>query len=211
MTLLDVEISKAFIPGTTGWTASDLDDPRIERQWFNGRYEIINGVLTLMAPAYFSGGEGLSNLLGCLREHLKATGIRGGIAFEVDIIIDELRVVVSDAVYMDAASKQRQKAAAVAEGRHDVQRTRILVPPTLIIENISPGQEAHDRTTKRRWYAEFGVRHYWLLDVFEKSLECLILNEGAYRTDAAARGERGKLTPAAFPGRTLRLEEIWPE
>ena len=45
--------------------------------------------------------------------------------------------------------------------------------------------EAHDRVTKRRWYAEFGVANYWLLDVFGRSLECLVLDGGEYRADAA--------------------------
>lgn len=40
---------KPFEPGTTGWTAADLDDPRIEREWFRGRYEIVEGVLTLLS------------------------------------------------------------------------------------------------------------------------------------------------------------------
>lgn len=47
--------SRPFEPGTTGWTVHDLDDPEIERQWFEGRYEIVEGVLTKMPPAYFTG------------------------------------------------------------------------------------------------------------------------------------------------------------
>ena len=49
--------SRPFLPGTTGWTASDLDDPQIERLWFSGRYEIVEGVLTSMPPAYLAGGS----------------------------------------------------------------------------------------------------------------------------------------------------------
>lgn len=51
--------SKPFRPGTTGWSASDLDDPRIEGKWLRGSYEIVEGVLTRMPPAYFIGGESL--------------------------------------------------------------------------------------------------------------------------------------------------------
>jgi hypothetical protein len=59
--LMSVVKSKPFCPGTTGWTASDLDDPRIEAKWEWGRYEIINGVLTRMPAAYF-GGQMLADL-----------------------------------------------------------------------------------------------------------------------------------------------------
>src|SRR4051812_36812614 len=128
MTLLDLETStKPFIPGTTGWTATDLDDPGIERQWLAGRYEIIEGVLTMMAAAYFAGGEGLENLVFLVKEHLKTRGVRGGFSPEVDIVVDPIRVVRADAVYLDREAKERQRIAAKAEGRRDLRRTRILI------------------------------------------------------------------------------------
>ena len=43
--------SRKFRPGTTGWTAGDLDDPAIEATWERGRYEIVEGVLTKLPPA----------------------------------------------------------------------------------------------------------------------------------------------------------------
>ena len=36
MTLADTHV-RNFEPGTTGWTAADLDRPEIERRWFAGR------------------------------------------------------------------------------------------------------------------------------------------------------------------------------
>ncbi|MEM6394393.1 MAG: hypothetical protein AAF797_16625 [Planctomycetota bacterium] len=35
--------SKPFEVGTLGWRVEDLEDPAIARQWFDGRYEIIEG------------------------------------------------------------------------------------------------------------------------------------------------------------------------
>ncbi|MDB5296944.1 MAG: hypothetical protein JWO31_2927 [Phycisphaerales bacterium] len=212
MTLLDVEApAKAFEPGSTGWTATDLDDPAIERQWSAGRYEIIEGVLSVMAAAFFVGGEGLHNLIDRVKDHLRATvGTRVGFSGEVDVVIDEPRVLRADAVYLDRDAKHRQAAAARAAGRRDPRRTRILVPPTLVIESVSPGHEAHDRRTKRRWYAEFGVPNYWLLDVFDRSLECLVLDGPAYRQDAAGR-DADVVRPAAFPELAIPLAEVWEE
>jgi Uma2 family endonuclease len=211
MTLVDPQIrSKPFIPGTTGWTAVDLDDPAIERQWFAGRYEIIEGVLTVSAAAYFSPSESLDNLVGLLRDHFNAQGLRGGFGHEVDIIIDQVRVVRADAVYLDRQTKERQRAAALAEGRRDFHRTRILVPPTLVIESVSPGHEDHDRNTKWRWYAEFGVPNYWILDFFARSLECLVLDGGRYCRDVFGHDE-DVLQPTAFPGLSLPLRKVWEE
>src|SRR5438552_13014544 len=91
--------SKPFEPGTTGWTASDLDDPAIEREWFRGRYEIVEGVLTKMPPAYFTGGESLFKLVFLIRDHFSKHGPAGSFAPEVDIVIDEPRVAVADAAF----------------------------------------------------------------------------------------------------------------
>src|ERR1041384_7698718 len=125
-----------FEPGTTGWTAKDLDDPQIKAQWFDGRYEIIEGVLTVIAPAYFAGGSALAKLLFAIQKHFDEKGIPGHIAPDVDIIMAEARVVVADAVMMTPEDMYRQAEAVSKFRRSDPQCTRILVPPTLVIESV---------------------------------------------------------------------------
>jgi len=209
MTLADDDIDlRPFQPGTTGWTARDLDDPTIVRAWLGGRYEIVEGVLTIMPAAFFAGGEALENLVYVLKTHLRPQGMTRGFAPEVDIVTAPMRVARADMVYLDPAAKHRQDEAARAAGQRDVRRTRILVPPTLIIESLSPGHEDHDRQTKRRWYAEFGVPNYWLLNVFDRSLECLVLDGMEYRVDAAGRGGQ-EVRPSMFPGLVIPLAEVW--
>jgi len=199
---------RPFVPGTTGWTASALEDPEIERLWFAGHYEIVEGVLTNMPPAYYAGGRSLYNLMKLLDEHFESTGARCEFSTEVDIVVDEHRVARADAVMLLPDDVRRQRRAARAAGKKDFKRTRILVPPTLIIESVSPGHEAHDRRTKRMWYAEFGVPNYWILDAFTNTLECLALESGAYRLDVRGKGNR-VLKPSAFAPLSLRLASIW--
>ena len=85
---------RPFKPGTTGWTVQDLDDPRIARKWFRGRYEIVEGVLTTMPPAYFAGGNGLFNLLHRVKNHMEQHQLSGRFATEVDLVVDEVRVAI---------------------------------------------------------------------------------------------------------------------
>jgi Uma2 family endonuclease len=202
---------KLMAPGTTGWTVADLDDPAVESQWLDGRYEIVEGVLTVMPPAFFSGGEAVFNLVFQVESQLRDRGPTGG-AFspEVDIVISPHRVVRADFAYLTREQKRRQSVAAVADGRLDPRRSRILIPPLLIIESRSSGHEAHDRQTKRQWYAEFGVAHYWLLDVFDRSVECLRLDGATYVVDCAGRGS-DILRPACFPSVAVRLSDVWPD
>jgi Uma2 family endonuclease len=203
-----VTSSKPFEPGTTGWTAGDLDDPRIEEQWLKGSYEIVEGVLTTMPPAYFTGGKALFNLMFEVRTFQRQVGIAGDFSVEVDLVIDDERVAKADAVWMTPQEQQRQAEAALRGGRSDPNRSRILVPPALVIESLSPGHERHDRHVKRKWYAEWGVKHYWLLDAFEQSLECLVLDAGTYSVVATGRGE-DLVRPTLFPGPTLSLATVW--
>src|SRR5436305_12362118 len=104
--------NRPFEPGTTGWTAADLDDPRIEREWFRGRYEIVEGVLTKMPPAYFTGGEALFRSLVIVDQHCKRHGPKGSFATEVDIIIEEARVGIADAGFLTPDGPKRQEAAS---------------------------------------------------------------------------------------------------
>src|SRR5438477_12447072 len=93
--------SRPFVPGTTGWAARDLDDRQIARCWAEGRYEIVEGVLTQMPPAYFIGGESLSRLIYRIVAHIGESS--GSFSIEVDIVIAEARVVCADAAFLTPA------------------------------------------------------------------------------------------------------------
>src|SRR4051812_20179852 len=180
---------REFIPGTTGWSVDDLDDPEIERMWFQGRYEIVEGVLTQMAPAYFDCGFALKRLIRMVDDYTIAAGMGDALATEVDMILGKRRVPIVDAVFLSPDDRIKQKAAHAATGkRKHLRYGRILVPPTLVIESVSLGHEAHDRETKRAWYAEAKIPNYWLLDAQQRSLECLVLRGNEYNTDQVGHG-----------------------
>jgi Uma2 family endonuclease len=199
---------REFVIGTTGWTADDLEDPEVERHWDEGRYEIVEGVLTHVAAANFDGGAALINLVTLLKAHVEAAGLGGMFAAETDVVLESMRVPRVDAVYLSAEALARQEAVNATRPRRRGRYGRVRVPPTLAIEALSPGHESHDRRTKRRWYAEAGVAHYWLLDGYEKTLECLVLQQGAYRTEQHGRAS-DEIRPTLFPGLIIPLGRIW--
>ena len=203
-----VTSSRRFEPGTTGWTVADLEDPRIEAHWFDGRYEIVEGVLTTMSPGYFVGGRALKRLERILEDGLEQQGVLCDFASGVDLVVDDQRIARPDSMLLTVADQKKQTAAALRAGRVDPDQTRILIPPTLIIESVSPGHEQHDRKTKRIWYAEFGVPNYWILDYFGRSLECLLLTGGSYQLDVAGR-ENDLVQPSAFQPLSLPLAALW--
>jgi Uma2 family endonuclease len=200
--------SRPFIPGTSGWTASDLADPQIQREWSRGRYQIIEGVLSIMPPAYLPHGASLFVLLSIIRGHLKQQKTSATIATEVDLILNPKRIVVADAVLMTNEDQKRQATAARSIPKPKHGQVRILVPPTLIIESVSPDDPDHDHQTKRRWYSKFRVPNFWLLDSYEKSLECLVLEGRTYRIAASGKANDEMVAPL-FEGLIISLAEIW--
>lgn len=208
MSTLEKEV-REFRVGTTGWRAADLDEPEIERQWFAGRYEIVEGVLTEMPAAYFAGQEALYNLMRVVEDHVVSVQrVKPRIAMEVDVVVSERRVPKSDAAMLLPSDSRKQAAAARKLGKMDATRTRIYVPPALIVESLSVGHESHDLETKRTWYAEFGVPHYWILDAFRRKLLCLRLDAGGYVEDASGVGKRIVHT-SSFGGFDIDLKRVW--
>jgi Uma2 family endonuclease len=202
---------RKFVPGTTGWTVDDLNDPEIERQWFAGRYEIVEGVLTRIPAAYFDAGVALRRLVDLVKDYTVAAGLGDGLATGVDMVLGDRRVPVVDAVFLSPQDMEKQKQANARAGRRKrLKYGRILVPPTLVIESLSLGHEAHDRETKRVWYAEARIPNYWLLDAQQRSLECLALEGDDYRVDQSGRNDV-EIRPSMFPGLVIPLGRLWAE
>lgn len=202
---------RQFVAGTTGWSVDDLDDPRIERLWERGRYEIVEGVLARMPPAYYDGALPVGRLQAIVTVHLNTIGQRGDFAPEVDFIVNRKRVARADLIFVTPQDHERQARAHLEQGtpRPRVRFGRLRVPPTLVLESVSIGHEEHDRETKRRWYAEAGVPNYWLLDPYQRTLDCLVLVDADYRVEQAAR-DGDEVRPSLFPGLVIPLAQLWP-
>jgi Uma2 family endonuclease len=73
----------------------------------------------------------------------------------------------------------------------------IRVAPDWVAEVLSESNEAHDRVTKRRVYAEHGVSHYWIIDPEARTLEAFTLDHGRW-VDAGSFDESAVARIAPF-------------
>jgi Uma2 family endonuclease len=80
--------------------------------------------------------------------------------------------------------------------------------PDLVVEVVSPSSRRYDRVTKLRWYAQLGVPEYWLVDPETRTLERLVLRDGAY-VIAAALAESETFGPDGFDGLEIPLAKLW--
>jgi Uma2 family endonuclease len=200
--------AEQFVPGTPGWSVDDLNDPAIERIWEREHYEMIEGVLATMPPAYFDGSIALDQLIEILRAHFLARSEAWKFGHEVDVVLSPRRIVKPDAIVLSPADLARQKSENARRGKKKLTYGRILVPPTLVIESVSLGHEAQDEILKRQWYAEAGVANFWLLNAYSKTLQCLVLEDGKYQLDAAGKGN-AQVKPTAFAGLVIPLKQVW--
>jgi Uma2 family endonuclease len=136
------------------------------------RAEIVAGeIATLPAPRpRHSKPQGaLRRFIGGPYDDDDGYGGPGGwwIFFEVDVQLG------ADVVRPDLSGWHRERLAVP-----DVRP--IDIPPDWICEVLSESNEAHDRVTKRRLYAEHHVGHYWIVDPEARTLEAFTLEKGRW-------------------------------
>lgn len=200
---------KAIRPGTDGWTIADFANPEIDWPVDGEAYELVDGVLRVMSPFGSYGGRPANRLRDFL---VVKQGFGNGEFFqEMDLVLrDSDRTARPDFFYLTPALLARQTEIERARGLGKRDYRPIFVPPALVVESISIGHERHDRVTKRRYYAEAAIPHYWILDAADESLECLVLEGTDYRLET--RGVRPEaVKSAALGGIEVPLDQIWPE
>ncbi|HEX4795179.1 MAG TPA: Uma2 family endonuclease [Humisphaera sp.] len=200
--------SRRFEPGTTGWSIDDLNDPQVLRAWSEGRFEIVEGVLTTMPPQGLHTVGPLGRLRRSIERHLDATAQGGEMITEVDVELRHNRIVRPDLMFLTPDQLRRQQIIEDERGITAEDYCPIFVAPTLIVESVSLTHEDHDWITKRAWYAEAGIAHYWLLTGHEKRLDCLELKGNEYVQIVSGRDEEVLSLPV-FLGLKLPLASLW--
>ena len=114
----------------------------------------------------------------------------------LDVTFQEITVVQPDLFYISGEQKKL------------VKEVRIDGPPTLVVEIISPSTSRKDRIQKRNIYRKYGVQHYWLVHLEERTLECFVLRDGAYLLVASGMDEDVVEHPD-LPGFSLDLASLW--
>jgi Uma2 family endonuclease len=85
------------------------------------------------------------------------------------------------------------------------------IVPDWVCEILSPSTAKTDRTEKLPLYAQFGVRHVWLLDPLAHTLEVFRLAElGAWRL-VATWSDDDRVRADPFEAMELALADLWAD
>ena len=128
----------------------------------------------------------LTNLTARLAFHARHEGLGRVCVSPVDVVLDDARALVlqPDLIF-------------VSTDRLSILRDRVWGAPDLVIEVLSPGSARRDRVEKLRWYRQFGVREYWLVDTHAATIDVLALTRkrSRRRTFTGPRPVRSHVFP----------------
>lgn len=165
------------------------------------RYELIDGVAYLMAPAPTLDhqdivGELFRQLANALfdkpcRAYVSPVDVRLPKGDEADEQIDT--VVQPDVLVICDASKTDRRGVRGA--------------PDLVVEVLSPSTAGHDQVRKLHVYERAGVREYWLVHPIDRVLTIYRLEQGSYgKPDVLELS--GETPVAALEGVVIRWDQV---
>ena len=158
-------------------------------------FEIINGKAFMSPAPELFHQRWARKIFLAVERHVEARKLGEVFFAPVDVVLDEKNVVQPDLVFVSTAN------AGLLE------RRGIMGAPDLVVEIISPASLRRDRYDKRKLYARFGVKEYWLADVANRSIETLSLQTGGYQLLSCATAE-GNIRSEILPGFKLDLASL---
>lgn len=138
------------------------------------RYELIDGMAYLMAPAPTLDHQDVAGEIYLqLRQGLKGKSCRAFIS-PVDVRLPKAHEADQD---VDTVV---QPDVLVVCDPSKLDRRGVRGTPDLVVEVLSPSTASHDQLLKRRVYERAGVPEYWLVHPTDRLLSVYRLVEGAY-------------------------------
>jgi Uma2 family endonuclease len=162
------------------------------------RYEVIEGELFVSRAPGLTHQDVSLNLAVYIRSYLSQNPI-GKVWTAPGVIFSELSGVIPDLVFVRT---ERRKEIASGD--------RITGAPDLVIEIVSPGAEnaRRDRVAKRQLYGKYGVKEYWLVDPYKRTVEVFVL-QGRTLKVQAVYAEGDALISPVLPGFTCNVGSIF--
>ena len=160
------------------------------------RYELLDGdLVALSSPEEFH--QRISILLGSKLVQFAVEHSLGRIYHApFDVVLSDMDVVQPDLIFV---SNERADIITPAN---------IQGAPDLVVEILSPSTAARDKTFKRSLYARHGITEYWMVDLTEKTITVLRLDERGFEV-VDTYGEGEILTSPTLQGFTLNLDDIF--
>jgi Uma2 family endonuclease len=175
------------------------------------RHELIDGEHIVSPAPGTPHQRTVGNLYLHMRIYLQRYAIGEVILSPFDVLFSQHDMVEPDLLYISNERRRRQ-----------LNEKRLVGPPDLAVEVLSPSSRVLDEQRKLRLYERFAVSEYWLIDptdetvrVYRRHENNLVLAERlSRRTDTSAppsaQGAQGRpLTSPLLPGLELSMPALF--
>ena len=161
------------------------------------RYEILDGEL-VKEPSPSVPHQRASRRLQRILEDYFWNVDPAGEVFNapLDVTFNDLNVVQPDIFYV------------AGEQKEIVEFARVDGSPALVVEILSPSTTRKDRLLKMQIYQRAAIKHYWLVNPEEKTLECFSLRDGLYTLVASGMDDESVEHPG-FAALSIDLKALW--
>lgn len=161
------------------------------------RYEILDGELIKEPSPNVPHQRASRRLQRILEDYFWQVDPAGEIFnAPLDVTFDDFNVVQPDIFYV------------AGEQKGIVEHARVDGSPALVVEVLSPSTTRKDRLRKMQIYQRSAIKHYWLVNPEEKTLECFSLRDDLY-TLVACGMENESVEHPDFPGLSIDLKALW--
>ena len=160
------------------------------------RYELIEGDL-LMTPSPVTKHQRIMRELGFeLLSFVRVKDLGEIFLAPFDVHLDNENVVEPDILFI---SKQRL---------HIIGEKNVQGPPDLVIEILSESTANRDLVQKKRLYAKFGVKEYWIVIPGEEIVEIYTLKDALYVL-CKSFGKENAIESPLLKGLKIDLKKIF--
>jgi Uma2 family endonuclease len=160
------------------------------------RYEIIEGIRYDLKPAPTVVHQKISGTLyGMLYNSCR---LNGTILYSpVDVYFDEDNQFQPDLVFV------------LHENESIIKEKRIEGAPDLVAEILSQSTSQNDKIRKKRQYERHGVKEYWIIDPFHRTVDQFLLENGEFVLHETY-GLADQLTSPLISCISIDLSEVFP-
>jgi len=129
------------------------DEYLYESEETNRARELVLGRLREPPAPFFSHQSLVLRIANAWIEHIEPGRLGRVAVAPVDVVLDKERALIL-----------QPDVLFVSTPRLSIIRDQVWGPPDLVAEVLSPGTEHRDRGEKLKWYRQYGVREYWMVD-----------------------------------------------
>ena len=125
----------------------------------NRRRELVLSRIREPPAPFFSHQSLVLRVARVWSDHVEPRGLGRVAIAPVDVVLDRERALI---VQPDVLFVSNDRLAMI--------RDQIWGPPDLVAEVLSHSSQQYDRGQKLEWYRQYGVREYWLVDLYDDSV-----------------------------------------